>query len=167
MASTSAARAPRIDRAVRPAPEQRPRLTLLARPEPERSPMPFALLCTAIVVTALALMVFLNVQMSDTSYRITRLQAQSQDLSEQRQALEETNDRLGTPQELERSAREIGMVPVAEPAYIDLGTGKVLGGGEKSPQAAAPAEVPAAAAVPPAQIYDQPTTYRGMGDEGN
>lgn len=167
MASTSAARAARIDRASRPAAEQRPRLTVLARPEPDRSPVPFVMLCSAIVVAALGLLLFLNIQMSDTSYRITRLQAQSQTLTEKQQALQETNERLGTPQELERSAREIGMVPVAEPAYIDLGTGKVLGDAQTQQNADQAPPAPAAAAVPRAQIYDQPTTYRGMGNEGN
>lgn len=132
--------------------------------------MPFALLCTLIVTATLAALLFMNIQMSDASYEITRLQGQSQRLTEERQALAETNERLGTPQELERQAREIGMVPVSDPAYIDLDTGEIIG--ETSPTAQTEgnpelAEVPAEVAVPPAQIYDQPTAYHGMGNEGD
>ncbi|MGP5251559.1 hypothetical protein [Brachybacterium alimentarium] len=171
MASTSAVHAP----AVRPvhgprtAPTARPRLTVVAAPKTSGSSMPFTILCTLIVTATLAALLYLNIQMSDTSYEITRLQSQSQRLTEEKQALVETDERLGTPQELERQAREIGMVPVTDPAYIDLDTGEVIG--ETSPTAQTEvnpelADVPAEVAVPPAQIYDQPTTYHGMGNEG-
>lgn len=131
--------------------------------------MPFTMLCTVIVAATLAALLYLNIQMSDASYEITRLQGQSQRLTEEKQSLAETNERLGTPQELERQAREIGMVPVSDPAYIDLDTGEIIG--ETSPTAQTEGnpeltEVPAEVAVPPAEIYDQPTAYHGMGNEG-
>ena len=131
--------------------------------------MPFALLCTLIVTATLAALLFMNIQMSDASYEITRLQGQSQRLTEESQALAETNERLGTPQELERQAREIGMVPVSDPAYIDLDTGEIIGATSPTAQTEGNpelAEVPAEVAVPPAQLYDQPTAYHGMGNEG-
>lgn len=165
MASTSAVRAP----VVRPQRAARPRLTVLAAPRTARSSLPFTLLCTLIVVATLTALLYLNIQMSGTSYEITRLQGQSQRLVEEQQALAETNERLGTPQELERQAREIGMVPVSEPAYVDLGAGAVLGETSPSEQTTSNeelAEVPAEAVVPPAGIYDQPDSYNGMGNEG-
>lgn len=175
MASTTAVR-PGAVRPVRgsrtasaaPSPSRsaRPKLTVLAAPQAEGSTLPFVGLCTLIVAAALAALLFLNIQMSQASYEITRLQGQSQRLTEEQQALAETDERLGTPQELERQARELGMVPVADPAYIDLDTDSVIGG---SAEGAAPAsaDTPVEEAVlPPAQIYDQPTTYHGMGNEG-
>jgi len=171
MASTTAVRAAAVRparTAPRPAAAPRPRLTILSRPRTAGSPLPFTALCTLIVVATLATLLYLNIQMSDTSYEITRLQSQSQSLTQEKQALAETNERLGTPQELERQARELGMVPVSEPAYIDLSTGKVLG--ESTPTAgdAAVADTPSASsAVPPAEIYDQPSSYHGMGNEGD
>lgn len=171
MASTSAVPAPAIRpaRGTRTTPAARPRLTVVAAPTTVGSSMPFTLLCTLIVTATLAALLFLNIQMSDTSYEITRLEGQSQRLTEESQALAETNERLATPQELERQAREIGMVPVSDPAYIDLDTGEIIG--ETTPTAqtgTSPelASVPAQVAVPPAQIYDQPTEYHGMGNEG-
>src|SRR5690606_18312966 len=103
MASTTAVHAPAI-RPVRGTKhsEARPRLTVVAAPEAGGSSMPFTLLCTLIVAATLSALLYLNIQMSDASYEITRLQGQSQRLTEERQALAETNERLGTPQELER-----------------------------------------------------------------
>lgn len=169
MATTSAVRsvAVRPQRSSRRAATAAPRLTVLAAPRTTGSTLPFTLLCTAIVVATLAALLYLNIQMSGTSYEINRLQIQSQRLTEEQQSLSATDERLGTPQELERQARELGMVPVADPSYIDLDTRTVLSdtpGSEAAP--AQLAEVPAEQAVPPAQIYDQPTVYHGMGNEG-
>ena len=171
MASTSAVHAPAIRpvRGTRRSAAARPGLTVVATPKAAGSSMPFTLLCTLIVVATLAALLYMNIQMSGTSYEITRLEAQSQRLTEEGQSLAETNERMGTPQELARQAREIGMVPVSDPAYIDLDTGKIIG--ETSPAAQTEgnpelAEVPEKVAVPPAQIYDEPSAYHGMGNEG-
>ena len=171
MASTSAVHAPAVRpvRGTRRSTAPRPGLTVVATPRTAGSSMPFTMLCTLIVVATLAALLYLNIQMSDTSYEITRLEAQSQRLTEESQALAETDERLGTPQELSRQAREIGMVPVSDPAYIDLDTGEIIGETSPAEQTGGTpelAEVPAEDAVPPAQIYDEPTEYHGMGNEG-
>lgn len=160
----------------------RPRLTVLSRPAPRASSVPFAILCSLIIAGTLLAVLMLNISMSDTSYRITRLQAQSQQLTEQQQGLVEENERLGTPQELERRAVELGMAPAADPAYIDLSTGQIIGGSEgsaadaaASPTGAAASQTGADAAgtaadapsVPAAHIYDDAEHYHGMGNEGN
>ncbi len=166
MARTTAARALRQDRAPRPAASTRPGLTLVAKPEPAGSVLPFVFTLSAIIVLTLAALLFLNIQMSDASYRITRLQGQSQRLTEEAQSLREINERRATPQELERRALAIGMVPVQNPAYIDLASGKVMGETNPAAQAAPLPSIPSQAAVPPAKIYNQPNAYRGMGNEG-
>ncbi|MFC7458670.1 hypothetical protein ACFQS2_15885 [Brachybacterium sp. GCM10030267] len=172
MATTSAVQAPAVRPVRKPGTSAapKPRLTVVAAPKAAGSSMPFTLLCTLIVAATLAALLYMNIQMSGTSYEITRLQSQSQRLTEERQALAETNERLGTPQELERQAREIGMVPVSDPAYIDLDTGEVIGETSPSEQTEGNPElkeVPAEAAVPQAEIYDEPESYHGMGNEGN
>lgn len=168
MASTSAVRspAPRPLRLPQRGRLARPSLTILAAPRTGRSVIPFALLCTLIVVAALGSVLYLNVEMTGTSYEITRLQNQSQRLSEEQQALAETNDQLGTPQALEQQARELGMVPVDDPAYIDLTTGEILGSSDAAAAQSGGDTAPAPASIPPAQIYDQPDSYHGMGNEG-
>ncbi|MCS6712396.1 hypothetical protein JSY14_10300 [Brachybacterium sp. EF45031] len=159
---TATARPLRSPRPASPA-STRPRLTVVSRPRPRLSTVPFAILCTAILLASLLSVLVLNVQMSDTSYRITRLQAQSQRLAEEEQALVEQNRHLDTPQELEKRARALGMVPVGEPAYIDLATGEVVGG------EGAAATDPAGVQAPPAPMPAVPgpgTPYRGLGGEG-
>lgn len=142
---------------------QRPRLAVVARPAPQRSVLPFVALCSLIAVAALASVLFLNIRMSDTSYEITRLQTEAQALREQTQTLQEQEDRFSTPQELQRRALELGMVPTGSPVYIDLATGEVIGDG----QPVAPQPAPGASVIPPAQIYGQTEPYYGMGNEGN
>src|SRR5690625_3918683 len=101
MASTSAVRSPAVRplRAPKTSAAPRPKLTVLAAPKTSGSSMPFTLLCTLIVTATLAALLYMNIQMSDTSYEITRLQSQSQRLTEEKQALAETDERLDTPQD--------------------------------------------------------------------
>lgn len=165
--TASAAVAPDRSRPARPVERTqgaaRPRLTVITRPNPRSSSVPFTILCTLIIVGTLFAVLMLNISMSDTSYRIKRLSIQSQQLSVTKQSLSERNQQLGTPQELERRATDLGMVPAADPAYIDLKTGKVIGEPHPAAGVAAPAQQP----VPVARIYDDSDAYWGMGNEGH
>lgn len=160
-----AARTAPAERAPSSTRSARPRLTVLERPAPRRSALPFTLLCSLIIVGTLLCVLSLNLSMSSSSYEISRLQSQSRTLEEQRQALQEQDDKLSTPQELQARAVALGMVPSGETAYIDLSTGSVVGQTPTAgtPPAAAPAPV---APVPQASIYDQNEPYHGMGNEG-
>ncbi|WP_152353537.1 hypothetical protein [Brachybacterium subflavum] len=161
--STAPRVAPR--RAARPVARTsaRPRLAVVAAPSTRRSPLPFAILCTLIAVVTLAAVLFLNIQMSDTSYEITRLQSTSQKLTEQSQGLQEQEDELSTPQELGKRAKDLGMVQAGDPGYIDLGSGNVVGEAQ-TVQGASGAE---SSSIPAASIYEDAETYHGMGNEGD
>lgn len=157
---------PRTAPARAPRPSARPRLAVIAGTRPRRGSAGFVALCTLIIVATLATVLLLNIQMSDTSYRITRLQGQTQTLTEQQQQLQEEQDRRSTPQELEKSARELGMVPAGTPGYVDLGTGDVIGRSDP----VAPGGDPATGdsiTVPPAEIYQDEQVYHGMGNGGD
>ncbi len=133
-------------------------LALVARPNIQRSSIPFTVLCTLVLLGAVIATLLLNISMTNMSYEVTKLQRESRELSEQSQLLEEKTDLLGTPQELERQARELGMVPAGKVAYIDLANGKIIG----EPAAAAqghPTLVPHVAKAPK-NLYDY-----GMGNE--
>lgn len=106
---------------------RQPTLSLVSRPQTARSSVTTTALLTLVLVAALITMLLLNISMSTTSYEITRLQGQVQSLAEQRQSLEERSELLGTPQELERQARALGMVPAGNVAYIDLARGTIVG----------------------------------------
>lgn len=153
----------------RPAPAAAPRLTLVTRPQPRSSSVPFALLCTLIIGATLMAVLLLNISMSQTSYELSTLQSSSAALSEQKQALQERNEQLGTTQELRQRAAELGMVPAGQPAYIDLATGTIIGEAQPAAgQTLAPAAISAEqSAVPPARIYGESEPYYGMGNEGH
>lgn len=140
---------------------RRPVLALVARPEVGRSSVPFTVVCTIVLLAAIVGSLVLNIAMSNTSYEITRLQARSRDLKEQILTLEERQEVLGTPQELERRARDLGMVPGGNVAYIDLATGKIIGEAAAA-EGAAPASLVPVVPAPESHmsIYDY-----GMGNE--
>lgn len=121
--------APSPVRLRRPAPQavRRPALSLITRPDAARTPTFTTVVLSLILVAALATMLLLNISMTQTSYQITRVQGEVRELSEKRQALEERSELLGTPQELERQARQLGMVPAGEVAYVDLNKGTIIG----------------------------------------
>jgi TolA-binding protein len=155
--------APRVAPRRAPGASARPRLAVVAAPSPRRSPLPFAVLCSLIVVATLAIVLFLNIQMSDTSYEITRLEAKSQKLTEQAQGLQEQEDQLSTPQELGKRAQDLGMVPAGSPSYIDLGSDSVVG--EAQPVGSSSGAE--SSSIPEASIYEDSESYHGMGNEGN
>lgn len=163
-AAAARAARPRVRRPESPAQSAAaPRLTVVARPQPRRSIMPFALVCTAIIALTLGAILMLNISMSDTSYRITRLTMQSRALDDRAQSLKEQGEQLATPQELARRAGALGMVPAAQPAYIDLATGSIVGTptAAAGPAGAAPATAPTT--TPPAATPHP--SYFGMGGE--
>lgn len=138
----------------------RARLTLLAPSQATGSVIPFAGLVTLIVLLTLIGVLALNIAMSQGSYERSALAAESGRLAQEEQALQETQERLSTPQELERRARALGMVPSGDPAFIDLSDGSIVG--EAQPAGVDPG---VAITVPTASVYDAgavpPTTPSG------
>ncbi|WP_058235569.1 hypothetical protein [Devriesea agamarum] len=140
-----------------------PRLTVVARPRPSRSNVPFVLLCTAILLATLGAVLALNISMGQGSYELSSLQRTSQKLVHEKQTLAERNQMLGAPQELERRARAIGMVPAGTSAYVDLATGKIIG----DPHPAAADEAPKPGVPVPDLSTHGHKPYHGMGNEGD
>lgn len=145
--------------------KQPPPMAVLTRPEPANSPLRYVIFLGAIVLVTVLAILAMNIEMSTTSYQITRLEIQSQRLTEQKQALIEREEQLATPQELDRRARELGMVPSAHPAYIDLATGTVIGADGEGVSAVTTSDT-STSQIPPAHIYRDVSTYYGMGNEG-
>lgn len=87
----------------------------------------FLVLIAAMLSVSLIAMLVLNTILAQGSFvrydlvtRNSQLGVIEQDLSQQVASLE-------SPFELEKRARELGMVPAPNPVYIDLATGRVLG----------------------------------------
>ena len=93
-----------------------------------------------------------NTHMQQASFKATALQEQVNELTAEEQALDMELDGLRDPQRLAASAKELGMVPPPQPAFVRLSDGRVLGnptpataGGRRADQPAARREAAALA----------------------
>ncbi|CAL9418426.1 hypothetical protein [Streptomyces sp. enrichment culture] len=139
---------------------------------------PFVLLVVLLLGGGLIGLLVLNSALSEGSFRLDDLQKATKDLTDQEQALQRDIDAYSAPDALQRRARELGMVPGGDPAFL-APDGSVKG--VPSPAAApqqvtvpdplalapeampsAPAPAPTAPAAPPtAQPPTTPTPTPG------
>jgi hypothetical protein len=106
---------------------QRPRLTALAA-LPARAPRtPFVLLVLGLLGGGLLALLLLNTALAQGSFRIHDLQRQTATLADRQQQLQLAVDALSTPDQLARSARQLGLVPVHNPGFLRLADGRILG----------------------------------------
>lgn len=128
-ASKSAARA-RVPRFAEAAVE-RARLTVvpprrsLGRTQAARTP--FAVLVLAMLAAGVVGLLMFNTHMQQSSFKATALQDQVNVLTAKEQSLDLELDELRDPQRLAASAKALGMVAPAQPAFVRLRDGRVLG----------------------------------------
>ena len=120
---------------------RRPRSATAAR-------MPFVLLVVTLLTSGLISLLLLNAAVNSDSFKLDKLEKQTTGYTDQQQALQQEVDQYGAPGSLERRARELGMVPGGNPAFLNP-DGTVRGDPE---QAAAPPAPPA----PPRTIAPTP-----------
>ncbi|MFD8719489.1 septum formation initiator family protein [Streptomyces sp. NPDC059629] len=137
---------------------------------------PFVLLVVLLLGGGLIGLLVLNSALSEGSFRLDDLQKQTKNLTDEEQALQRDIDAYSAPDALQRRARELGMVPGGDPAFLGPdGTVKgvpgpaalrltsaplapeVLGASSAAvpvptPTAAAPAPVPTPAPTTPAPV---------------
>ncbi|MFF0203006.1 hypothetical protein [Streptomyces sp. NPDC005017] len=144
-------------------PELRGRAARLARLFPagpgRAARTPFVLLVVLLLGGGLIGLLVLNSALSEGSFRLADLQKATKDLTDQEQALQRDIDAYSAPDALQRRARELGMVPGGDPAFLEPG-GKVLGvpspaaapeqADARGPVVLAPEALPATAATPAA-----------------
>jgi hypothetical protein len=106
---------------------ERARLTLVPRPRQQAARMPFlAFVALVLLVGVIGLLVF-NTHMQQASFKATALETRATALHAQEQALRMELDNLRDPQRVAQRARTLGMVPVANPAFLKLSDGSTLG----------------------------------------
>jgi cell division protein FtsB len=116
-----------------------------ARPRPARRPAapprtPFVLLIVGLLGGALVSLLLLNTVLAQDAFELSRLQASTKQLEQQRQSLELDIAREEAPAQLSQKARNLGMVQPTDIAFIDPQTRSVVGGALRPvPQAAAAA----------------------------
>ncbi|RZU25367.1 septum formation initiator family protein [Streptomyces sp. BK239] len=133
-------------------PELRGRAARLARLFPagprRAARTPFVLLVVLLLGGGLIGLLVLNSALSEGSFKMDDLQKDTKSLTDEEQALQRDIDSYSAPDALQRRARELGMVPGGDPAFLAPdGTVK----GVPSP-AGMPAARDAPAAVRPPEV---------------
>lgn len=106
---------------------ERARLTVVPRRRTRAPRVPFVALVSLLLVSGVAGLLMFNTSMQQSSFTATALEQQSQILAAQEQSLQMELEQLRDPQNVAQAARDMGMVPPANPAFIRLSDGKVLG----------------------------------------
>ncbi|MFF7749892.1 septum formation initiator family protein [Streptomyces sp. NPDC007971] len=98
---------------------------------------PFVLLVVLLLGGGLIGLLVLNSALSEGSFKLDALQKQTKNLTDEEQALQRDIDAYSSPDALQRRARELGMVPGGDPAFLGP-DGRVKGvPGVAGPQSAA------------------------------
>lgn len=104
-----------------------PRLKIAPTAQLETPKAPFMLAIIAVVSLGLVGLIVFSTVLQKQAFVIADLDAQITDLSNQRQAMDRELERLASPAGLGEAALELGMVPNANPVFIRLEDGKIIG----------------------------------------
>ncbi len=100
----------------------------LVRPVRSRaSKAPFVVVVLTVLGIGLVGLILMSTVLQAQSFEAARLDRQATALETQRQSLSREVDQLQSPANVARRAISIGMVPNANPAFLRLEDGKVLG----------------------------------------
>lgn len=104
-------------------PELKGRAARLARLFPagprQAARTPFVLLVVLLLGGGLIGLLVLNSALSEGSFKMDDLQKDTKNLTDEEQALQRDIDSYSAPDALQRRARELGMVPGGDPAFLD------------------------------------------------
>jgi len=146
-----------------------------ARPAPRRpgaqpaARSPFVLLIVLLLAGGLFGLLLLNSAVVKDSFKLDDLQKQTKQLTDEEQALQQDVDEYSAPDELDKRARELGMVPGGNPAFLspdgkvkgspDVATAEPLPEPSETPTPSASAQVsPSVSATPSASLSGSPAT---------
>lgn len=126
MSSTAAQIRSRMPRIAEEAFE-RARLTVVPRRRTRAARMPFVALVSMVLLSGVVGLLLFNTSMQQASFAATALEDQANTLAARQQTLQMDLDRLRNPQRIAKAAIGLGMVQAGNPAFLELGTGKVRG----------------------------------------
>lgn len=122
-------------------PELKGRAARLARLLPpggrQAARAPFVLLVAVLLGGGLIGLLVLNSALSEGSFQLDDLKQETKRLTDEEQALQRDIDAYSAPRALQLRARELGMVPGGDPAFLDP-DGTVKGSPAPAPAAAPP-----------------------------
>ncbi|MEV0524711.1 cell division protein FtsL [Streptomyces sp. NPDC050439] len=104
-------------------PELRGRAARLARLLPsgpsQAARTPFVLLVVLLLGGGLITLLILNSSLNEGSFQLSELKKETTELTDQEQELQRDVDAYAAPEALQRRARELGMVPGGDPAFLN------------------------------------------------
>ncbi|MFD4126645.1 septum formation initiator family protein [Streptomyces globisporus] len=108
----------------KPAAPLKGRAARLARLMPSTGPStaartPFVLLVVLLLGGGLITLLLLNSALNEGSFRLSELKRDTTELTDEEQALQRDVDSRSQPDALEKRARELGMVPGGNPAFLN------------------------------------------------
>lgn len=118
----------RIGRGLAEAAVERARLTVVPRRRRTRAArMPFVMLVSLVLLGGVIGLLLFNTSMQQASFAATALEEQANTLNAREQTLQMELEVLRNPQRVAEHAQNLGMVPAANPVFLRLSDGKVLG----------------------------------------
>lgn len=108
---------------------------------------PFVILVVTLLAGGLISLLLLNAAVNQDSFQLNKLEKETTGYTDEQQQLQQEVDQYGAPGTLEGKARQLGMVPGGNPAFLDS-DGSVRGTPERA-TAAPPPPKPANPAAPP------------------
>ncbi|MFF9686272.1 septum formation initiator family protein [Streptomyces sp. NPDC014623] len=106
---------------------------------------PFVLLVVLLLAGGLISLLLLNSALNEGSFKLSKLKRETTELTDEQQALQQDVDSYSEPDALERRARELGMVPGGNPAFLGP-DGSVRGVPERATAQPYPTAAPGPAA---------------------
>lgn len=80
---------------------------------------PFVLLVVLILGAGLLGLLLLNAAVNQGSFRLSKLEKQTDELTDEQQSLQQEVDSYSAPGALEKRARDLGLVPGGTPAFLE------------------------------------------------
>ncbi|MDX6330680.1 MAG: hypothetical protein QOI83_3063 [Streptomycetaceae bacterium] len=114
---------------------------------------PFVLLVVVLLAGGLISLLLLNAAVNQDSFELTKLQKETTQLTDEKQALQQDVGEYAAPGALDKRARELGMVPGGNPAFL-APDGTVRG----VPGSATALPSPTASTSPPSTVAASPQT---------
>ncbi|MFG1806585.1 hypothetical protein [Streptomyces sp. NPDC049040] len=124
---------------------------------------PFVILVVTLLAGGLISLLLLNAAVNQDSFQLNKLEKETTGYTDEQQQLQQEVDQYGAPGTLERKARELGMVPGGNPAFLGP-DGSVLGTPDRATAAPKPRPTTSSVTVaPPAGTAppNPPTTPPG------
>jgi len=79
---------------------------------------PFVLLIVLLLGVGLLALLLLNAALNKGSFQLSKLERETEELTDRQQALQQEVDGYSAPDRLEKRARELGMVPSGNPVFL-------------------------------------------------